>query len=202
MNQLIIGTTNEAKVKQIKGALLPLGVQVDGIKDKNSLPEVKEDGKTAQDNARKKAIVYAKALDRVVLSMDNALFIDGLKDEEQPGINVRRINKTDERPSDSELLEHYSLLISGLGEKVGGHWEFAICVASPEGEISEITINSQRVFVSKPSSAVVDGYPLESIQIDPDSGKYISEMSQDEQDLFWQKAIGTQLCNFVKSLYL
>ena len=117
--RLIIGTTNEAKVKQIKGALLPLKFQVDGVKDKSVLPEVIEDGATAQDNARKKAVAYAKVLGATVLSMDNALFIDGLNEKEQPGINVRRINSRDDRSDDQELLNHYSSLIRRLGESRG-----------------------------------------------------------------------------------
>ncbi len=46
------------------------------------------------------------------------------------------------------------------------------------------------------------GYPLESIQIDPQSQKYISEMTQDEQNNFWQKAIGQPLLEFVQSVDL
>jgi len=198
--QLIIGTTNEAKVKQIKGALSPLNLKIDGVKDKSALPEVIEDGATAQENAKKKAVAYAKALGVTVLSMDNALFIDGLSKKEQPGINVRRISGRNDRPNDQELLDHYSSLIGRLGEKVEGHWEFAICVATPSGETQETTIISPRLFVSRPSQRIVPGYPLESIQIEPESGKYISEMSQDEQDIFWQKAIGEKLCNFIGSL--
>jgi XTP/dITP diphosphohydrolase len=202
MQQLTVGTTNEAKVKQIRGALFPLGIRVDGIDDKSLLPDVKEDGVTAQENAKKKAVIYAKVLGKLVLSMDNALFIDGLSHQQQPGINVRRINGRNDRPSDTELLDYYSSLIKELGEKVKGHWEFAICIANPEGELRETTIISPRIFVAEPSSVIVPGYPLESIQVEPESGKYISEMSQDEQDIFWQKAIGKQLCDFVNSVSL
>ena len=48
------------------------------IDNKSALPGVVEDGTTAQENARKKAIAYAKALGRLVLSMDNALYFDDL----------------------------------------------------------------------------------------------------------------------------
>lgn len=202
MCQLIIGTTNEAKVKQIRGALLPLGIEIKGVEDKSLLPDVKEDGATAQENAKKKAIAYAKVLDNTVLSMDNALFLDGLPDEKQPEINVRRLPGRADRPTDEEMISHYASLVGALGNNINGRWEFAICVASPDGQIAETTIISPRRFTSTPSASRVPGYPLESIQIDPASGRYISEMSQDEQDVFWQKAIGQPLCNFIKSLKL
>lgn len=69
-----MATTNRSKIDQIKGALSGIGVSVVGVENKDLLPEVDENGKTALDNARKKALAYAKALGRVVLSMDNALF--------------------------------------------------------------------------------------------------------------------------------
>jgi len=81
-----------------------------------------------------------------------------------------------------------------------GKWEFAICVADKGKILGETTIISPRVFVSKPSNNLVNGYPLESIQIDPETEIYISDMSQDEQNRFWQKVIGKQLCEFVQSI--
>lgn len=200
MQTLIFGTTNEAKVLQIQGALKPIGVVVSSLPESARAIKVVEDGETAQENARKKAMAYSRALDEPVLSMDNALFLDGLNPEEQPGIHVRRIGNPNERPSDGELLTHYSKLIARLGGKVSGRWEFALCYARPDGNYEEKTIISPRIFISEPSVRVISGYPLESIQIEPASGKYISEMSQDEQDAFWQRAIGSELAEFIQSI--
>lgn len=66
IKQITFGTTNEAKIKQIRGALAPAGIEVNGVIDKSALPEVVEDGKTANENARKKALAYAKALGKTV----------------------------------------------------------------------------------------------------------------------------------------
>ena len=51
-----------------------------GVMDKASLPQIIEDGKTAQENAIKKATAYAKTFNTIVLSMDNALYFDKLSD--------------------------------------------------------------------------------------------------------------------------
>ena len=200
MKEIVFGTTNEAKIKQVRGALAPSGIVVEGVKDKSMLPEVVEDGKTASENAKKKSLAYAKALERTVFSMDNALYLDGLSSEKQPGLNVRRINGSSERPTDEQMLEYYSKLIEELGGRVNGYWEFGICIANPQGEYEETLIKSPRIFVSKPSKIMVEGYPLESIQIEPESGRYIAEMTQDEQDLFWQRAIGQPLVEFVQNV--
>lgn len=202
LQEILFGTTNEAKVKQLQGALAPIGVQVNGVKDKSSLPPVDEDGKTAQENARKKAITYAKVLGKTALSMDNALYFDKLPAEEQPGLHVRRINTGSAMPTDEDLLVYYSKLIERFGKRTTGRWEFAICVATPDGRFEEITIISPRIFTSVSSSKTFPGYPLESMQIDPDTGKYISEMNQKEQDLFWQRVIGKPLQEFIRQLTL
>ncbi|MDO8452921.1 MAG: non-canonical purine NTP pyrophosphatase [bacterium] len=201
MKEIVVGTTNEAKVKQIQGALANLDIQVSGVdRTKENLPEVEENGKTALENARKKALAYAKALGRTVLSMDNALYFDTLPAEDQPGLHVRRINKENPRPSDEELIEYYSSLIEKMGGETKGYWEFGICVATLDGQTRETTIISPRIFKSNPGAKVNPSYPLESLQIDPESGKFIGEMSEEEQALFWQKVIGKPLADFVTSV--
>lgn len=192
---LIFGTTNPAKLLQIQGALKPLDLIVEGL---NQPIDIEEDGANAQENARKKAVAYAKLLGQRVFSMDNALFLDSLADEDQPGIHVRRIPSANARPTDDELLRHYASIIDRHGKRMTGYWEFAVALASPDGKVSETTIISPRIFATPPSAKAVKGYPLESLQIDPKDGKYISEMTQEEQDAFWQRMIGKPLCEFVK----
>ncbi|MCL5784880.1 MAG: hypothetical protein M1142_06035 [Patescibacteria group bacterium] len=199
MIEIIVGTANEAKVKQIRGALASLNITVKGVENKDLLPKVEEDGQTAIENAKKKALAYAVALNQIILSMDNALYLDGLTDDQQPGLNVRRIGNGNDRPTDEDLLGHYSEVIKRLGGRINGHWEFGVCIANPQGSLGEVNIISPRVFTSEVSPKVVPGYPLESLQIDPQSCKYIAEMEQPEQDEFWQRAIGKPLCDFVSS---
>ena len=201
MDEIIIGTTNKAKVQQIRAALADLDVVVKGINDGLLLPEVVEDGLTAVDNARKKALAYSKALDQMVLSMDNALYIDGLKDEAQPGLHVRRVNHSHEAATDNELIEHYMKIITSLGGAATGHWEFGVCIARPNGLLVATNLKSpNRIFTTVVDSGFVPGYPLDSMQIEPISGKYFSQMRSDETDKFWQVTIGKELCDFVSSV--
>lgn len=200
MKHITVGTINPAKIKQIRDALSLKNIEVEGLPPDMKFESIKEDGATAQENARKKALFYSIRLNKAILSMDNALYFDGLKPEQQPGLNVRRIAGRDDRPTDEELTDHYKKLIIGLGKQINGHWEFAFCVAYPDGTIKETTIISPRIFVSESSDKVIPGYPLESLQIDPKSNKYTSEMTPDEQNAFWQKTIGVPLCKFVDGL--
>ena len=194
---LIVGTKNNAKIGQIKSALKSLDIDIKGLPEID-FQEVKENGLTALENARSKAIFYSASIGLPVLSTDNALYFNDLASDKQPGLNVRRIEGQDDRASDEELLIYYSSLIKELGDKVNGYWEFGICLAYPDGKTKEMIMKSPRIFVSQPSNSVIEGYPLDSIQIDPKTNKYISEMTQEERDNFWQKTIGQELCHFVK----
>ena len=131
--------------------------------------------------------------------MDNALYINGLTSDKQPALNVRRIDGHT-AATDEEMIEYYSKLIESLGGKAEGYWEFGICIATPDGEYRETTIKSLRNFVSTPTTNRQAGYPLESIQIDPATGKYIADMTLEEQDVLWQKAIGSKLLEFVTTI--
>lgn len=198
MDEVIVGTSNPAKQQMFRDALAPLCVHVRGTNDLGIVVDVDEDGATAQENARKKSLAYVQVAGALVVSIDNALFFDGVPDGEQPGVATRRVPGADGRLSDDALLAYYAERIAQLGGRVGGYWEFAICAADAQGHVFETTIRSRRTFVSTPSSVMIPGYPLESLQIDPESGRYCSELSAEEQAAFWQRAIGVEVCAFMQ----
>lgn len=201
MKEIIFGTSNPGKVAHVQAALAPLGIKVKGIAEIGDLPDVKEDGKTPQENSRNKATAYCQTINKPVLSMDNALYIDGLKDDEQPGIHVRRIPGSSRRPTDEELLNYYSNLFQQHGGKMTGHWEFSMCIALPDGTTKEVTaVTKTRYFTSKISPKLIPGYPLESLQIDKELNKYIVEMTKEEQDKFWQNSVGKELRELFQGL--
>jgi inosine/xanthosine triphosphate pyrophosphatase family protein len=195
--QLAIGTGNPAKIQMVQSALIPLQIQVVSAGELGVTLEIEEDGRTAQENSRKKSLLYAATLKQPVLSTDHALYLDGLSAAEQPGVNTRKVDLHDGRATDSELLDYYVRTLRRMGGKTGGRWEFAFCIADETGRCFEKTILSPRLFVSTPSRTMIPGFPLESIQISPTTGQYLSEMTRGQQDAFWQEVFGAELCEFV-----
>ncbi len=193
--ELVIGTKNPAKLDQMASVLEPLGIFVLALPA--DIPEAEEAGETPQENAVAKALAYSLSIGQPVLSLDNALFFDGLSLESQPGVHVRRLPGHSGRPSDQEALEYYAALVRSLGGRINGYFEYGFCLAHPDGRQKSISLKSPRIFVSQPSPKVIAGYPLESIQIDPQSGKYISEMTPDEQAEFWRRTIGREVGELV-----
>jgi inosine/xanthosine triphosphate pyrophosphatase family protein len=200
MKELIYGTSNPAKVAQVRDVLEPSGFTIKSLADFNSQITVEEDGKTAEENAVKKAVIYARKLNMPVLSMDVALYFNDLPDDKQPGLRVRRISgKT--RPSDQEMLDSYAALAASMGNRIQGYWRYAFALAWPDGRQVSFTHDTPRIFVSKPSKKIVEGFPLESLQIDPVSNKYISEMEKEELADFWRNSIGAPLTSFMQENY-
>jgi inosine/xanthosine triphosphate pyrophosphatase family protein len=200
MKEIIYGTSNPAKVAQVRDVLEPIGFMVKGLADFNSEITVEEDGTTAEENAVKKAVAYAGELSMPVLSMDVALYFNDLPDDKQPGLHVRRISGK-ARPSDQEMLDSYAALAASMGDRIEGCWRYAFALAWPDGRKVSFTHDTPRIFVSKPSNKVVEGFPLESLQIDPISNKYISEMEKEVLADFWRDSIGIPLAQFVTDNY-
>jgi hypothetical protein len=92
------------------------------------------------------------------------------------------------------MIDYYSKLFAKYGSRLTGHWEWALCIAYPNAQTKEITaITENRFFTSQVCSKRMPGYPLESIQIDPKTNKYIVEMTKEESDQFWQDSVGREL---------
>lgn len=197
MKKIIYGTTNPAKVAQVKDVLSPLGFDVQSLADFTQKITVEENGKTAEENARKKATKYAEELGELVLSMDVALYFNNLPAAQQPGLHVRRLNGN-EHASDEEMVAHYTHVAQSAGGRLKGYWQYAFALARPNGRCVSFTHNTPRIFTSKPSKTIIKGYPLNSLQIDPVSGAYISEMSKNELALYWRNSIGAPLATFVQ----
>jgi len=204
MKTIVYGTTNAAKVAQLRDILAPLELTIRGLADFGSkqIPVVEECGETAEENARLKATQYAAALGLPVISMDTGLYFEGLPEDLQPGLHVRRINGVD-RGSDEELIECYTTLASrmGVGGKLKGYWRYAYALAWPDGRCESFTADAHRIFSSEPSEHRTPGFPLESLQIDPESGVYIADMTAEVRTAFWRRQSNDAVCDFVRTWY-
>jgi XTP/dITP diphosphohydrolase len=95
---LIIATKNRGKVREIKHVLKPLKLKVMSLLDLPNAPDIKENGRTFQDNAVKKATAIVGKFDSLVLADDSGLEVKALRG--QPGIRSARYagpNPTSER---------------------------------------------------------------------------------------------------------
>ena len=87
--KILIATTNPGKIAEIR-AMLEADVNWLSLSDFPSLAEVEEDGQTFAENARKKAVCYAKATNVWTIADDSGLAVDALDGE--PGVKSARFS--------------------------------------------------------------------------------------------------------------
>jgi XTP/dITP diphosphohydrolase len=88
-SRILIATSNPGKLRDFAGAAAPHGVTVAALANFSSLPPVVEDGRTFEENARKKAEQYSHAVPgEIVLADDSGLEVDALRGA--PGVDSAR----------------------------------------------------------------------------------------------------------------
>jgi 8-oxo-dGTP diphosphatase len=172
----IYGTGNTAKLKHMRGMLKGMdNVEIIGITETGiDIPAVDESGNSPIENARIKALSYYKVIKHPVFSCDSGFYIEGLTDEEQPGIHIRRISgKT---LSDDEMTEYYANIAKRLGGRAVAQYKNAICLVINENEIYEHfgeDISGEGFYITEtPHSKRVAGFPLDCISVNIENGKY------------------------------
>ncbi len=89
MQRILIATSNAGKLRDFAGAARPHNIEIAGLPNFSSLPEVVEDGATFEENARKKAEAYSRyAPGEIVVADDSGIEIDALHGA--PGVHSAR----------------------------------------------------------------------------------------------------------------
>lgn len=179
MNKTILfGTTNQAKVDIMRELFKPLPVSLVSLKDLDIIADVEEDGSSPEANALKKAKSYFALSKIPTFAIDSGLYIDAFPENKQPGIFVRRIygaNTAD--VSDEEMREYYVQELHKVGGTSVAKWNTAVAlVCSPKKFFTHI-FERKTILTAQASNLRVQGFPLDSLQIDPTTGKYRSEMT-------------------------
>ena len=178
MKKVLFATENESKVKRFKNGLLEKNIEIISLNNIDKKVEVIENGKNAIENALIKAKAYAKVSDLPVFAMDDNLYIEGIPEEKQPGMFVRRVNG--KRLNDEEMIEYYSNLAHEYGKegKLTTRWVYGIAVVNNENEATYTWSKDDFYLVDKPSKVINPGYPLNSVSIDKETNEYFSETTK------------------------
>ncbi|MFO1093601.1 MAG: non-canonical purine NTP pyrophosphatase [Planctomycetaceae bacterium] len=131
--RIVIATTNPHKLRELKSLLAPLHVEIVGLSEVCSImPAAPEEADSLADNARGKAISYARRLGECVLSDDTGLFVDALRGA--PG--VRSARYAGERAS---MAENRVKLLQELQDVAPADrtacFRCHLAIAHPDGQI-------------------------------------------------------------------
>ncbi len=179
--EILVASTNPGKIAELR-AMLGADVQWLSLSDFETIAEVKEDGLTFAENARKKAIGYAKATGLWTIADDSGLVIDALGGE--PGVKSARFSG--EKEADRKLLDRKNMtkvlgLLEGVPrEKRTARFVCHLCLASP-GKILIETKGELEGLIAE-SQIGENGFGYDPIFFVPNLNKTVAQLSREEKN--------------------
>ena len=193
--KVLFATSNPAKVRNYKEKILKSGIELLTLKDIDIHIHVEENGKNAIENAYIKAKAYYDELEIPTIGMDNNLFIEGIPDELQPGVFVRRINGRE--LNDDEMIEYYTKLVKEYGGKLKARWVYGMVLISENGIYEYSWSYDDFYLVSNVNEKRNPGYPLDSISIDEKLNKYFVDMTEEDRIKNKKQDKDDEVINFI-----
>jgi len=172
MQRLLIATHNQAKVHELKEFLSDLPIELVSLSDIGIDKDVVEDGKTYEENAKKKALFFAQLTGLPAIADDGGIEIAALNGE--PGIKSKRwlgYGATDE-----ELQAHMVKVARKLPDD-NRHASFVLVLtlALPDGRVWSSDGRVEGIIAKKPFKKYFRGFPFRLYFYLPDIKKYYHE---------------------------
>lgn len=144
--------------------------------------DVLEDGKTAEENATKKAKAYYEASKLPTIAEDSGLIIEKFSDDEQPRLFVKRVNGI-EGLSDEEILNYYIDKLNEYGGESLAYYYTGVCLIDEDGNKYSDTINETKFLLTTKKCDInsIDGGVLGCISFDINAGKYFAERTDEDK---------------------
>lgn len=190
--KILVATTNPGKIAELR-ALLDLAVQWVGLSDFTDVGEIEENGTTFAENARKKALGYAKATGLWTLADDSGLVVDALGGE--PGVKSSRFSgeelKGDEESCspaapDRSLIDHRNMakvlrLLKGVPKEARtARFVCCLCLASPERVLIETRGTLEGLIAEKEIGQ--NGFGYDPIFFVPSLNKTVGQLTAEEKN--------------------
>ena len=195
--KVLIATKNKGKIEKYSSMLKDLNIDFLTLDNVDLDIEIEENGKNTTENAIIKAKANYNEVKIPVLTDDSGLIIDKLPKEKQPGIFVRRHNGRD--LLDEEIIQLYSKEIEKVGGESTGAFVISIAIIDEEGNIHTKETKHRRLFVSKPDTNRIPGYPLSSLIYDKETKMYMTEKKKKRIKIYTETTFGEE-GEFIKSV--
>jgi XTP/dITP diphosphohydrolase len=204
MNQLLIATNNQGKIKELHELLDDMGIDLVTPAQIGLDLDVVEDGRTYAENASKKAVAFAKESSMISLADDSGLEVDAL--DGAPGLYSARYGSTNgNKLSDADRR---AFLIQSLKDKPRpwtARFHATIAIAIPGNVIlseakdlglSRTTRESESVHLVEgwcegeiiPEERGAGGFGYDPIFLLTELGKTMAELSSEEKNRLSHRA--------------
>jgi len=187
MSKLLLATSNPGKIREYRFLLDGLGYQLTTLAEEGIAKIVTESGNNYEQNARLKAITYAKLGQLTALADDSGLEVDALNGE--PGIKSARF--AGESATDADKV---SLLLARLNsipwEKRTARFKCVIAIASPGGRV-ELCYGECHGMIALEATGG-NGFGYDPIFFFPEMGKTMAELPFEVKNQISHRAQASQ----------
>ncbi|MBM4348387.1 MAG: XTP/dITP diphosphatase [Deltaproteobacteria bacterium] len=174
---IIVATKNKGKLREIRGILRGLSIQLHGLNDFKNIPNVEEDGESFAENGLKKARFYSQFFGKLTIADDSGLEVDALAGK--PGVYSARYAGI--RASDQENRKKLLKELEGVPiSKRGAGFKCVMAMVSPDGR-EAVTEGSCRGRIGF-KEAGKRGFGYDPIFILPQYGKTMAQLSLEEKN--------------------
>ena len=196
--KIVLASRNHGKVREIASVLDSCGVEVVGLDDlprAEEIPEPEETGATFADNARDKAVYYARATGMWCLADDSGLVVDALAGA--PGVRSARYAEENfppgadrseiDKANNAKLLRELASAPEGAGAA-----RFVCCLALSDGReiLLESTGAIEGVILRQPRGA--NGFGYDPVFFVPAIGQTAAEMPPEQKNAISHRGLATR----------
>lgn len=184
--RILVASTNPGKLAEIRAMLGRPGkpVQWLDLSDFKGIVEIEEDGQTFAENARKKALGYAKATGLWTIADDSGLVIDALGGE--PGVKSARFAGESPKGADRKLIDRRNIakalkLLEGVPrDKRTARFVCCLCLSGPEKVLVETEGTLEGLIIDK--EAGENGFGYDPVFFVPQLSKTVAQLAAEEKN--------------------
>jgi len=187
MPKLLLATSNPGKIREYRVLLNGLDYQITTLAEEGITKVVTESGSNYEENARLKAITYAKLTQLTTLADDSGLEVDVLNGK--PGIQSARF--AGETASDAEKVNFLLARLNGVTwEQRTARFKCVIAIATPEGYSELCDGECQGIIASRAKGE--NGFGYDPIFLIPGRGKTMAELPLEIKNQISHRARASQ----------
>ena len=175
--KLLVASTNPNKIREIGAVLNATPIQMITLADLPPVQEPEENGDTFWENARQKALEYARQTGVATVAEDSGLEIDAFGGE--PGVRSARFLGPD-APYPDRFAEIYKRFAAQPHAPRDARFVTALVLAQPDGTILyETEAVIEGVIAERPTGT--NGFGYDPILFYPPFGKALAELTLEEK---------------------
>ncbi|MGB2989408.1 MAG: RdgB/HAM1 family non-canonical purine NTP pyrophosphatase [Candidatus Zixiibacteriota bacterium] len=187
MPKLLLATSNPGKIREYRLLLDGLGYLITTPPEEGIAEVIAESGSTYEQNARLKAVVYARSSRLTTLADDSGLEVDALNGE--PGIQSARF--AGEAATDTEKVCLLLAKLQGVPwERRTACFKCVIAIVGPRGRADICRGECHGMIAFEPKGT--NGFGYDPIFVLPETGKTMAELPAEIKNQISHRARASQ----------